>query len=248
MSATSGLSLLPPSKDSLAIDARTWSDRAADLTITNDEVYTNAGWLARSIKGVINDIDRWFAPHVEAAMETKRKAEDARKKLADERDRMKAPLEQAEKDIKRKLIAYSDKKERERIEQELRQQAEARRKAEELTLAVAADLEMQASLTGDEEMRVEAEDILAQPIDAPVVAVRSTTPKLAGVSKPSDNWKAHPSVDVKALALAVGLGKHPITFLLPNMTALNAYGRSTKGTAAVAGVKFWNDRNVAVKE
>lgn len=180
-------------------------------------------------------------------METKRKAEEGRKKLVDERDRMQAPLVQAEVAIKRKLLAYEQEKERARIAEERRLQDEARRRAEELTLAVAADLEMQASLTGDEDMRVEAEDILAQPIEAPAVSVGSTMPKVQGLSY-RDNWKAHPTVDVKALAGAVACGKAPITFLTPNMTALNAYARSTQGTATVPGVRFFNDRTIAAKE
>jgi hypothetical protein len=56
-------------------------------------------------------VQHWFAPHIEAAMETKRKAEAARKALADERDRMEAPLVEAETILKRSLLAYEAEQE-----------------------------------------------------------------------------------------------------------------------------------------
>jgi hypothetical protein len=57
-------------------------------------------------------VQQWFAPHIEAAMETKRKAEAARKALADERDKMEAPLVDAETILKRSLLTYETEQER----------------------------------------------------------------------------------------------------------------------------------------
>lgn len=240
------MNLAAPDKHSLSGEAQTWAARATALTITDAESCTNASYLLRSIKGIRADIQRWFEPHIEAAMETKRQADAARKALVDERDRMEAPLVQAETTLKRSLLTYEAEQERRRREEEARLQAEAQREAESVTLAAAAALEREAAVTGDAGLRQEAEDILAQPIDAPVVVVKTTMPKVQGVTY-RDQWKAHPDVDVKALAAAVVAGTAPVTFLLPNLTAINAFARGTYGAQSVAGVRFFNDRQIAAR-
>jgi hypothetical protein len=191
-------------------------------------------------------VQEWFAPHIEAAMETKRKAEAARKALADERDTMEAPLVEAETILKRALLAFEDQQERARRAEEQRLQAEAQARAEALTLAAAARMETEAVATGDAGMLQEAHDILEQPIEAPVVSVASQVAKVRGVTY-RDQWKAHPNVDIKALAGAVARGEAPTTFLTANITAINQFGRSTQGTQPVAGVRWFNDRQIAAR-
>jgi hypothetical protein len=83
------------SKQELESDTTRWAAKASTLQIVDRETYLNASQFLRSIKGLRSQVQAWFAPHIEAAMETKRKAEAARKALADERDRMEAPLVQA---------------------------------------------------------------------------------------------------------------------------------------------------------
>lgn len=238
------------SKADLEKESVTWAERALGLRITDAATCVNASQLLRSIKGLRTDIANWFAPHLDAAMETKRKAEAARKGLADEKDRMEAPLVEAEGVIKRTLLAWESEQERIRRAEEQRLQAEAQREAEAQTLNAAAALEMDANAMRSpevaEEMRQEAADILAQPIDAPVVSVAKLMPKVQGVTY-RDQWKAHPEIDVRQLAAAVASGAVPATFLLPNLTAINQFARATQGAQPVAGVKFWNDRIVAAR-
>lgn len=233
-------------KDSLAVDATTWAAKARGLRIADAESCVNASQLLKSIKGLRQEIATWFAPHVEAAMETKRKAEAARKALVDEKDRMEAPLVEAETVTKRALLAWETEQERIRREQERQLQAEAQRIAETAALDAAAALEREATATGDAGMLQEATDILDQPIEAPVVSVASLAPKVQGVVY-RDQWKAHPDIDIKALAGAVAAGAVPTTFLTPNLAALNNYARATQGAQLVPGVKFWNDRQIAAR-
>lgn len=240
------MQLVPTSKDSLQAEAQTWASKAAGLRISDTESCVNASHFLRSIKGLRADIQRWFEPHVEAATETKRKAELARKALTDERDRMEAPLVAAETQVKRALLTWETEQERRRVAEEQRLQDEARRHAEAATVAAAADLERQAVATGDAVMLQEAHDILEQPIEAPVVVVKPSMPKVQGVTY-RDQWKAHDQVDVRALARAVADGIAPPTLLLPNMTALNQMARATQGTQKVPGVRFWNDRQIAAR-
>lgn len=239
--------IVAPDKQSLAGEAQTWSAKAKALTITNAESCTNATFLLRSIKGVRNDIQRWFEPHIEAAMETKRKAEAARKALADERDRMEAPLVEAERVVKGHLLAYEQEQERARLAEQERLQAEALRQAEATTLAAAAALEREANLTGDAGMRAEAESILEQPIEAPIVVVKPSMPKVEGVTY-RDHWTADTTqIDIKALCAAVVSGAVPPTFVLANWTAIKQYARSTQGTQPVPGVRIYNDRQIAAR-
>jgi hypothetical protein len=107
-------------------------------------------------------------------------------------------------------------------------------------------MEREAQSTGNAALQQEAEDILAQPIEPPVVSVAKTVPKVQGITY-RDNWKAHPDVDVKALALAVARGQVPASFLTVNMTAINQFAKATQGTRAVPGVRFFNDRQVAAR-
>ena len=242
----SELSLAPPTKDSLQRDAMRWAAEVRSLTIDNAAGCVQASHLLRSIKGVRADIQRWFAPHVEAAMETKRRAEAARKQLVDEQDRMEAPLVNAEGVVKRALLAWEQQEEQRRREEEARLQAEAQRLAEEQTLAAAAELETAAHATGDAEMLAEAESILAQPIEAPAVVVRSSVPKVQGISY-RDNWTVHPDINVRALAAAVASGTAPATFLAPNMTAIRQWARATQGGQTLPGIRVVNDRQIAAK-
>jgi hypothetical protein len=238
--------LTAPTKDTLQHESSEWSARAKDVRVTDSESCKQASLLLRSIKGLRTDIANWFAPHVDAAMETKRKAEAARKALVDERDRMEAPLVEAETVIKRALLTYETEQERRRQDEERRLQAEADRRAEAIALEAAAALELQANATGDAGMLQEANDLLTQPTEAPVVSVAKTLPKVQGVVY-RDNWKAHESVNVRALAAAVADGSVSPTFLIPNMSALNKVASATKGTQTIPGVKFWNDRQIAAR-
>lgn len=234
------------SQQELQVQAQSWADKARGFRISDTDSCRNASYLLRSIKGVRSDIASWFAPHIEAAMETKRKADAARKSLVDAKDRMEAPLVDAEAVIKRALLAWETAQEQIRLDEERRLQQEAQRHAEALALAAAADMEREATVTGDSEMLQEAHDILDQPVEAPIVVVARAMPKVAGVTY-RDAFKAHSNVDVKALAAAVAAGTAPVAFLVPNMTAINQFARATQGEQSVPGIRFYNDRTIAAR-
>lgn len=242
----SDLQLTAPSKDDLKREAIRWATEVQSLAIANAEGCTQASYLLRSIKSVRNEIQRWFAPHVEAAMETKRKAEAARKSLCDEQERMEAPLVNAERVVKHALLAWEQEQEQRRRAEEARLQAEAQRHAEAQTLEAAAELERVATATGDAEMLAEAESILAQPIEAPAVHVKSSVPKVQGISY-RDNWTVHPDINVRALAAAVANGTAPATFLVPNLTAIRQWARATQGSQTLPGIRVFNDRQIAAR-
>ena len=237
---------LVPSKAALETETRDWASRARGLRVIDRESCLHASQLLRSIKTLRGQVAAFWARHVESAMETKRKAEATRKQLVDEQARMEAPLIDAEMVLKRALIAYEAEQEAIRLAEEQRLQAEAQARAEALTLAAAAAMEAEAVKTGNAEMLQEASDILEQPIEAPVVSVAKAVPKVQGVSY-RDVHKAHPTVDVRALAAAVANGTAPVTFLVPDMTAINAFARATKGAQAVPGIRWICERQIAAR-
>ena len=246
MTTTELVHAAAPDKRGLMAEADRWSAYVKALTITDRSSCEQASFLLRSIKNVRADIQKWFAPHVERAMESKRQAEAARKGLVDEQTRMEQPLIDAEAQVKRLLLAFEQEHERQRAAEEARLQAEAQERAEAETLAAAAALEAEAVATGDTEMLAEAENLLAQPVDTPAVYVPSAMPKVQGITY-RDNWTVHPRIDVQALAGAVARGEAPMSFLAPNMTAIRQWARATKGGQSIAGLRVINDRVVAAR-
>lgn len=239
-----GLALM--SKQDLAAECLPWTERTRGLSIIDAASCVNASQLLLGIKALRSEVQKWFEPHIEAAMETKRRADVARKGLVDEKDRMEAPLVEAEGVIKRALLSWETEQERLRREQERTLQVEAQRQAEAATLAAAAALELEANASGNADMLQEAQNILDAPTEAPVVSVKTFVPKVQGVTY-RDQWKAHPDVDIKALAAAVAAGQAPTTFLIPNMTAINQFARATQGAQPVPGVRMFNDRQIAAR-
>jgi len=241
-----GESLIVPSKAALDTESRSWAAKARGLAVVDRQSCENASYLLRSIKTLRGQVQAWFEPHMNAAMDTKRKAEAARKGLADEQARMEAPLIDAEGVLKQSLLAWEAKEEQARLAEERRLQAEAQAQAEAVTLAAAAEMEHEAIQTGNAEMLAEAQDILSQPIEAPVVVVAKAVPKVQGVTY-RDQWKAHPDIDVKALAGAVAAGTAPVAFISANLTAINQFAKATHGAQPVAGIRFFNDRQIAAR-
>lgn len=238
---------LAPTKQSLEAEAQRWTVQAQTLpAIVDAESCKNASYLLRSIKGLRADIANWFAPHIDAAMDTKRKAEAARKGLVDEKDRMEAPLVAVEVKVKHALLAWETEQEAVRRAEEQRLQALAQAEAEAKVLEAAAAMERDGVAAGDAEMVQEAQDLLAQPIEAPVISVAKLTPKVQGVVF-RDAYKAHPDIDVRKLAAAVADGTAPVTFLLPNMTAINQWARATQGSQTIPGIRVFNDRQIAAR-
>ena len=237
---------LTVTKQALVAETQHWASLGRDFQVVDHDTCVKASHYLRSLKTLRGQVQAYWAPHIERAMEVKRKAEASRKALADERDAMDAPLAVREAEFKRKLLAYEAAQERARFEEEARLQAEAQREAEAVTLAAAAAMEHDAQLAGDEAMLQEAHDILAQPVEAPVVQVVADVPKVQGVTY-RDNWKAHRTIDVPVLAAAVADGSAPSAFLVPDLVAINQFARATKGLQPVPGVRWVNDRQVVAR-
>lgn len=129
-----------------------------------------------------------------------------------------APLLKADRINRQKFSAYQA------------QVAEAARKAEETNRMAAEVARRQAEESGTGEFTVDT-----TPVEAPAPArvVRSNV----GSASMRDNWKAR----------VVDFAKLPDEYKLADMQTLNAKARSTKGTATIPGVEFYNDQAVQVR-
>ena len=148
-----------------------------------------------------------------------KKAQDAAKKKTLQQERgVTAPLAEADKALREKMVSYKNKQDNIAREQQQKALAEARRVEETKQLNRAARMENIAATTNDPFYTQQAEQILnAKPVE-PVVPVSETT-KVAGVSFKKPVYDAH-TYDMQALAAAVGRGEVDVQALTPNKSWL----------------------------
>jgi hypothetical protein len=151
-----------------------------------------------------------------------------------------APLEAAERQVKAEINRFDQ--EQERYRQKLQQESDAakRQRAEEErqnAAAVAEDLG-----ASEEEVQAIAETPV---VVMPAAPIMPTYQKASGVST-RENYKARVT-DIKKLCAAVAKGTVPVSYVEPNMPALNARAKADRLTMNVPGVVPYNDPIVAGK-
>jgi len=167
----------------------------------------------------------------------KKPAYAAYKAVLDKFNEGDAPLEKAEKQVKDEIRRWDQEQERKR--QELQRQAEeAARKAEEDERQIAAAVAEESGATEEE-----VAEIANAPIAVVAKPVEPLYQKASGVST-REVWSAR-VVDIKALCLAVAKGKAPVSYIEPNMVALNARARADRQTMNVPGVAAIKDNIVS---
>lgn len=217
--------------DSAAVlqKAATFPEQARALAITSPERYTAACDFLQTIKALRAEIAETFDPHI-------KRAYDAHRALCAEKKDAEAPLVDAERIAKAAMVTYEQAQERLRREEAARLQAELRKVEEErrLTEAVAAEA------SGDTEV---AEQLLAEPVFVPTVAVAPTTPKVAGISY-RETWSGK-LTDIAALIRYAAANPQFMGLLEVNQPALNQLARSMKAQMQIPGVEAVCTRDVA---
>jgi len=212
-------------------EALTILEQTQGLRIVNQATYDQATGLLLS--HIMPFRRKWLAYWSEVKEPAYRAYQAIQKKFV-EGDK---PLEDAEKRLKDEIRRWDA--EQEQIRQRLQREAEAKARADE-------EEERLRVATLAEESGATAEEVNAI-VDAPVTAVAPPLPptyqKAAGVST-RENWKAKVT-DIKKLCAAVAKGTVPITYVLPNDSALNARAKSDKGTLNIPGVLAYNEPIVA---
>lgn len=222
----------------VAIREPTWTAPNVPLPISSHEDYMVVADALKEVKEFEKRVESWFKPLVE-------KAHAAWKGLTERRRETLAPAKAWEAECKSGLAEWDTEQERIRQEEQRRLEAEARKAEEERRMAEAAALEQEALAEGDESKLAEAEQLIAEPIETPVVSVPKTTPKVAGIQY-REQWSAQ-VVNQQQLVSYVAQNPQFTNLVQPNMPALNALARSLKGKLKIPGVKAVGTKAVAAR-
>jgi len=226
--------------------------QATALRVVDEQTKELGGLLYNTINRALEQIGEVFNPMIEAAMEAKRKTETARKTIVTQKERFEAPWNEAKVYVVRQLTAYREEQDKKRKEEEernrqvaLRAEMERRKKAEEDAAVRAAEME-EAGCTEEaaqivEEAIQEAEEpmrVYVAPPSTPKTEIKGGNFKVT--------WHAEVK-NLKALCLAVGMGKASENLVRAYMPALNdlAIGMREQLTKMNIGVEAVRETNMA---
>ena len=147
--------------------AMTVTEKVKSIAIADSESYQQAAAFWKEIKEIRSQVAATFDPII-------KKAHEAHKQAVAKKKEVDAPLEAAQRQIKRLMADYDAEQERKRREEEERLRELARKEEEERRLK-----EAEAAEAAGMEDAVEA--ILDAPIETPTVVVQKNTPKVEGV-------------------------------------------------------------------
>lgn len=217
-------------------------DQAKIIVVKDQGSLRLANDFFLTIRALRKKIAAVFDPMEKAAKEAKQKAEESRKTIVAEREKVEAPLILAEKYLNGQVTDYKREQDRIRLEEEeknrleaIKIEAERRQKEEDDRLAQAAELEAAGATEEAEALISEAIEEKGKPIE--VYVQPPTTPKveLNGMAMVT-TWHAE-VVNLRELSLAVGQGRIPSAYVEANMPALNKQAISLKNEMRIPGVK-----------
>lgn len=219
--------LLTPEAEEVTTRALTIPEQANAVKIVDADSYVKASGLWQDIRALRAKVKESFDPIIQKAHAAHRAALDSKAKVD-------APLEVAEKTVKKAMNAWDEEQERIRQEEQRRLQEEARKREEEARLAAAIEAEQAGA-------KEEAEQILEEPVYVAPVVVQKQTPKVQGGPVFRTVWK-HQVTDLIALVKAVAAGHAPLTAIQANDVFLGQQARSLKDALRIPGVKAYSER------
>jgi len=201
--------------------------KAKSMVITDNQTNQEATDFLKTLKKFQTEIRSELRPGIEKAHET-------HKHLVDQEKRLLAPLQEAERVLKRSISDFLVRMERERQEQQRkeREKAEAaeRKRKEELEMQAQAH-EAKGNTEKAEERRQQAEEVF---VPAPIVD--SKIEKQEGVSI-KVNWKFE----------VLDMSKLPLKYLKPDEVAIGQVVRALKDKSDIPGVRIWSESGISVK-
>lgn len=212
---------VPTDEQALAKEVTDIEFRAESFLIENDEEYSAAGEFGKELKNKTAAVTAFFKPMKDHAYQ-------AHRAICEREKAMLAPIQKAEKTIKRSMSAYLQEKERKRREAEeaMRRAAEAER---ERMLAEAAAREEAGDAEGAEAAMTEA---VVMDEATRYSAPSAPQPKVAGVSTSKD-WEID-SIDDALVPVDVnGAVIRPV-----DQAAIMRLIRASKGNIKIPGVSF----------
>ena len=209
-----------------------WIERANAITVDSAESDQVASLILQGIDAEIRTIKEGFAGPKGAAFALHKWIVAAESKFISGYDRARAA-------VSLKVRRYREAAEEKAREQQRALEAQARKLEEDRKLA-------EAQAAHDDGQKEVAEQILEEPVAAPVIHVEPEIASGTGVSM-RDNWKAE-VVDPKAFFAYVVANWDLCSDLVEvNGKALNGRAKSQKGNLRIPGVKAINDRGLAVR-
>ena len=214
-------------KEKIEEKAITIVEQAKRVTIKSNEDYTSAGELWKQLKQMREEINGVFAPIIKAAHRAHQEALAQKAKIYN-------PVDEAARKVKQLMSKYDEEQEHIRQEKERKLREEAMKREEEARLQAA----IEAEKAGQKDV---AEEILASPIEEPVVVAPKEVPKMNGGPVYRTIWDMEVT-DFEALVRAVANKAVSIQALLPNEVFLRAQARSLKSTMNYPGVQAYKKR------
>ena len=208
--------------------------RANDTgSIVTADHYEQAVIIGKALRSMKKGIEEFFSP-------IKTAAHKAWKEVCSTENRLKEPVEAAQKALDRKIGIYLDEQERKRQEAERIAREAALKAEQDRLLAEASHL----SETGQQE---QAEQVLDQAVnvEAPPVVMPSAVPKISGASQRT-GWKFEVT-DLQALVKAVAEGKVPIGAIKADEVFLGQMARAMKANMKWPGVRVYSEQSVAMR-
>jgi len=199
------------------------------IVISNQEQYESAAVILKQVKSRYNELDKQ-RKEITTPLDVAKKAvmELYRKPLD--------LLDSGEKLIKKAMINFTEEQERKAREEQLRLQRlaeiEAEKERKKLQAKIArAEASGKLEKVADLQEQKEAISEIVVPVITPQVD------KVSGISF-SENWKAE----------VIDFSKLTDEFKLANMEMLNKIAKSTKGSYAISGVRFYSEKVVSSRK
>ena len=195
--------------------------------------------VLRQMRKKISDV---FSPIIEAAKETKRKADATRAEAVRQQEKIEEPLLRAEAYLNGQITDYKREQDKIRAEEEERNRQEAikiemerREKEEKLRIKQAAVLEKAGAFEEADALIEQAVEDSLKPVEVYIPPPATQKVELNGMTTVT-TWHAE-VVNPRLLGLAIGTGECPLAYGDPNMPALNKQAISLKTEMRIPGVK-----------
>lgn len=208
-------------------DALTAPQYAKSLTVSDQQSLDVANGFLRDVKAIGAKIAETFDPQIS-------KAHELHRSLLAEKKKYTAPLDEAEKIVKRTIAAYLDDMERRRREAEAeraRIEAEARAEADRKLRAVER-AEAKGDFAKAEALAQEAVNAMESKIEAAPVIPEA--PIATGLSLRED-WK-YRIIDKSLI---------PLEYLIPDEVKIGRVVRALKAEAKIPGVSVYSEKSVS---
>lgn len=183
------------------------------LSITSNEDYLRADAFIQDLKKMDKEVDGAFDEAIEAAFKAHRTLTTKKKQYAE-------PIAQARVVVKAKMNTWAEAQERLRREEEDRQRAAEKKRAEDEALRKAEEAEK----SGDKKA---AEEILSAPVETAPVVIPKSVPKVSTVLRTVWDFRLDAT-------------KLPREYLMPDTQKIGQIVRAMKDKTNIPGVEVFS--------